>query len=74
MSTKPQVKIIKRNSQPAKAIDKSAETEARSARTAARKMVSNVSNWVTEFQQNRSEETKDAFNNLFAAPDGCANC
>ena len=73
MSTKPQIKIIKRNAQPVKVV-RSAEIEARTARTAAREMVSNVSGWVTEFQHKRREDTKDAFNKLFAAPDGCANC
>jgi hypothetical protein len=33
----------------------------------AREMVSTVTTWVNEFQQRRREETKQAFNELFAA-------
>lgn len=33
---------------------------------AAREMVSNVTNWVTEFQQRRREETQQAIEKFFA--------
>lgn len=33
---------------------------------AAREMVSNVTNWVAEFQQRRREETKQAFEKFLA--------
>lgn len=57
------VKVIKREDRkqlakkPAKAQPKNP----------AREMVSTVTTWVNEFQQRRREETKQAFNELFAA-------
>jgi hypothetical protein len=35
-------------------------------RAAAREMVSNVTNWVSDFQQRKRDETKVAFEQLFA--------
>jgi hypothetical protein len=35
-------------------------------RTAAREMVSNVTNWVSDFQQRKRDETKVAFEQLFS--------
>ena len=66
MVRKPQIKVIKRDERsrleqkPAKQ-----ENQKKSKQEAARNMVSTVSNWVSDFQQRRREETKQALKNLF---------
>ena len=63
MNGKSKVKIIKKASVAA------AEPKiagAKAARIAAREMVSNVTDWVTEFKSRKSEETKAALEHLFA--------
>ena len=72
MNTKPQIKLIKRSQQTPKQIIKT-----KTPQTAAREMVSTVTEWVTEFQQKRREETQEAVNKFFpnaSAPSGCGNC
>ena len=67
MTNKAKIKVIKRNE--IKAIEKPVvveKNEKKSNRVAAREMVSTVTNWVTEFQRNKREETKQAFEQLFA--------
>lgn len=61
MNTKGKIKVIKKGSQPAV----EPKVVKNSTKTAAREMVSNVSNWVTDFQQRRREETKQAIEKLF---------
>lgn len=41
-------------------------SEKKLKQTAMREMAANVSGWVTDFQQRRREEPKQAFNRLFA--------
>lgn len=62
MSTKGKIKVIKKGSQPI--VQK--KVEKKSTQETARQMVSNVTNWVTDFQQRRRDETKQAIENLFA--------
>jgi len=62
MDTKPKVKIVKK----ADAVKMPVTVEnAKTARVAAREMVSNVSGWVSEFKARKSEETKAAIEQLF---------
>jgi hypothetical protein len=63
MNTKSKIKVIKKGTQAEKA---SAKAVKDSTKAAAREMVHNVTNWVTDFQQRRREETKQALENLFA--------
>lgn len=66
MATKPSIKIIKRKER-AKQAEKPAEVvEKKSAQEAARDMVATVSEWVTEFQQKRRNETAQALKTLIS--------
>ena len=67
MTNKAKIKVIKKNE--VKAVEKtpSVEVEKKTNRVVAREMVSTVTNWVTDFQRNKREETKQAFEQLFAA-------
>lgn len=63
MTNKAKVRVIKKSDvvvakQPEKA-------EAKTKRAAAREMVSNVSNWVSDFQTRKRDETMLAFEQLF---------
>ncbi|MBX7055790.1 MAG: hypothetical protein K1X36_12615 [Pyrinomonadaceae bacterium] len=62
MNGKSKVKIIKKASIAAA---EPKMTGAKSARASAREMVSNVTDWVTEFKSRKSEETKAALELLF---------
>lgn len=63
MKVNTKVKVIKKG---AVKISKAPEKiEKKSKHEAAREMVSTVSNWVSDFQQRRRLETKQAFENLF---------
>ncbi|HEX8367082.1 MAG TPA: hypothetical protein VF604_00810 [Pyrinomonadaceae bacterium] len=64
MTTKGKIKVIKKGTQVAPA-PQSAEIEKKSTKVAAREMVSNVSNWVTEFQQRKRVETRSAIEQFF---------
>jgi hypothetical protein len=69
MQKKTPIKIIKRDErnrpqQPAAEV----ATERKSAQEAARDMVANVSQWVSEFQQKRRSETAQAIKTLFTDP------
>jgi uncharacterized membrane-anchored protein len=70
MSTNAKIKVIKKGTkaEPVQMVEK------KTSKQAAREMVSTVTNWVTEFQQKRRTETKQAIENLFgttAQTDGC---
>lgn len=65
MTTKGKIKVIKKGTPPA-VTQKSAEVEVKSTKVAAREMVSNVSNWVTEFQQRKRVETRNAIEQFFS--------
>jgi len=57
------IKIIKKGAQ--KAAQTQVNVERKSKHETAREIVSTVSNWVSDFQQRRRLETKQAFENLF---------
>jgi hypothetical protein len=66
MVRKPQIKIIKRSERSR--LEKKPtkfENKKKSKQETARDMVSTVSNWVTDFQQRRRDETKQALKKLF---------
>jgi hypothetical protein len=63
MTGKMKVKVVKKSEtqkQPGK------QNTVKATRIAAREMVSNVTDWVTEFKSRRSEETKAGFEKLFS--------
>ena len=66
MDTKAKIKVIKKGSQ--KAIEPKIIVKKNSTKVAAREMVANVTNWVTDFQQRRRVETKQAIEKLFNQP------
>ena len=65
MSVKKTIRVIKKNEQnrEPKIVNKK-----NTARYAAREMVQNVTNWVTEFQQKRRSETAAALKILSETP------
>ncbi len=71
-TTKGKIKVIKKGTQAAAAATaaepaiQAAEIEKKTTKAAAREMVSNVSNWVTEFQQRKRIETKIAIEQFFS--------
>lgn len=65
MNTK-KIKVIKKGAQQAAA--PKVKIEKKTAQIAAREMVSNVTNWVTDFQQRRRDETKQAIEKFFSQP------
>jgi hypothetical protein len=69
MSTKNTIKVIKRGDRDKqKSENKKAKDPGEATKESARDMVSNVSNWVHEFQHRRRTETKQAFKTLFPDP------
>lgn len=63
---KPKIKVVKRSD--VKPIVKKKKGSAKaSPRAAAREMVSTVTDWVSDLKQRKTEETKIAFETLFAA-------
>jgi hypothetical protein len=68
MTTKGKIKVIKKGTQAAAAAPQTVapEVEKKSTKVAAREMVSNVSNWVTEFQQRKRVETRSAIEQFFS--------
>lgn len=63
MSTKAKIKVIKKG-EPKVQIEPQTVNK-NNAKHAAREMVSTVSNWVSDFQNRRREETKQAFEKFF---------
>jgi hypothetical protein len=63
MTNKAKIRIIKKND--AAVLTTQVKTEAKSKRAVARDMVTNVSNWVNDFQSRKRDETKIAFEQLF---------
>ena len=64
-NTKGKIKVIKKGTQPAPQPVAIVEDQ-KSTREAAREMVSTVTNWVTEFKQRRSTETRQAIEQFFS--------
>ena len=68
MTKKAPIKIIKRDERNRTKENKKDKTTRESAQETAREMVATVTNWVSEFQQKRRTETKQAFKTLFHEP------
>lgn len=66
MTSKGKIKVIKKNALTNQETSAKPAIVEKKSRQAAREMVSNVTNWVTEFQQRRREETKQAFEKFLA--------
>ena len=66
MTSKGKIKVIKKNALTNQEVSAKPAIVEKKSRQAAREMVSNVTNWVTEFQQRRREETKQAFEKFLA--------
>jgi hypothetical protein len=64
MTTKGKIKVIKKGTvvktETPESIDK------KTTKAAAREMVSNVTNWVTDFQQRKRTETRQAIEKFFS--------
>jgi len=65
MINKGKIKIIKKGE--VQTPEPTVKVAKNTTKVAAREMVSTVTNWVTEFQRNKREETKMAFEKLFAS-------
>lgn len=64
MTNKAKIKVVKKT----EAVTfRSKKRKVASSRAAAREMVSNVTGWVSDLKQRKTEETKAAFEMLFAA-------
>ncbi len=66
MTAKAKIKVIKKSELTSTATAEKPAVEEKKPTQAAREMVSTVTNWVTEFQQRRREETKQAFEKFLA--------
>jgi len=66
MDTKGKIKVIKKGTQ--KSVEPKVAVEKNSTQKAAREIVSNVTNWVTDFQQRRRDETKQAIEKFLTLP------
>ncbi|MDM7924018.1 MAG: hypothetical protein QUS14_17135 [Pyrinomonadaceae bacterium] len=64
MTEKMKIKVIKKGT--VKEAVQPERTELRTKRAAAREMVANVTSWVNDFQTRKRDETKIAFEQLFA--------
>lgn len=75
MSERSKIKVIKKGENASiHTTNESAVTdEKKSKQAAAREMVSNVTNWVTEFKERRKTETKQAFESLFSQQNPTTN-
>ncbi|MGI8469222.1 MAG: hypothetical protein ACR2N3_12300 [Pyrinomonadaceae bacterium] len=61
MTTNAKIRVIKKGAKNLSAeLPKDAEAEKKTTQQAAREMVVTVTNWVSEFQQRRRDETKQA--------------
>ena len=63
MTAKAKIKVIKKSD--ITNADKPVEIKKETPQASARDMVSNVTNWVNDFQQRRREETKQAIEKFF---------
>ncbi|MGI8669994.1 MAG: hypothetical protein ACR2J3_09155 [Aridibacter sp.] len=62
MTTKAKIKIVKKKD--VLAVEKAEINESKETKETARKMVTNVSSWVNDFQKRKRDETKQAFEKL----------
>jgi len=65
MTKKSKIRIIKKKN--LRVVKKVVKNETKAKQEAAREMVSNVSSWVSEFQQRKRMETKEAIEKLLPA-------
>ncbi len=65
MNTKAQIKVIKRNERSRHNVVAEESAAHKTTQQTARDMVATVSGWVSEFQQTRRSETRQAIKNLF---------
>lgn len=63
MTAKAKVKVIKKGA--VKIVEAPVIVESKSTQASAREMVSTVTNWVSDFQHRRREETRQALETLF---------
>lgn len=67
MTAKAKIKVIKKGElKAAVKPEKPAAVENKSTKTAAREMVSTVTNWVNDFQQRKRDETRQAIDAFFS--------
>lgn len=66
MSEKKQIRIVKKGEKTRPVV----KAKANAARETARDMVETVTNWVTEFQQRRRQETTNALRLISKTPRG----
>jgi hypothetical protein len=64
MTTKGKIKVIKKGT--VVKTESSENLEKKSTKAAAREVVSNVTNWVTDFQQRKRTETRQAIEKFFS--------
>lgn len=64
MTAKAKIKVIKKSTLTN--AEKPVKEEKVSPQASARDMVSNVTNWVSDFQQRRRDETKQAIEKFFS--------
>lgn len=64
MTAKAKIKVIKKGE--LKNLETPVKIDRKSKQESAREVVSTVSNWVSDFQQRRRAETKQAFEKLFS--------
>lgn len=70
MTAKAKIKVIKKGE--LKAAEKPAAAEKSTKKQAAREMVSTVTNWVSDFQHRKREETRQAIETFFSTqPQKC---
>lgn len=63
MTTKAKIKIVKKKD--ISVVEITEINESKEKKETARKMVSNVSSWVNDFQKRKCDETKQALETLF---------
>lgn len=70
MTAKAKIKVIKKGE--LKAAVKQVKPAVNEKKTAAREMVTTVSNWVNDFQQRKRDETRQAIETFFSQkPQNC---
>ncbi len=63
MTNKAKIRVIKKKD--LNVVEKVENNDQKKNQEAARKVVSNVSSWVNDFQKRKRQETKQAFEQLF---------
>lgn len=66
MTTKPPIKIIKRKERAAQSAAQEETVEKKTTQETARDMVATVTEWVSDFQHRRRDETTQALKTLFS--------